>query len=442
MSRSRPWRGKAAGIAGLGALAAAGCSHPPHIPPMHSELNVAPKHAPQHAPPPNLNTVASDTRVQRIAKANVDFGWRLLKPLAGASPDANVFYSPFSVTQALTMTMNGAGGDTQTVMADALGLKGAAIGDVNAANQLMLPSLTGADSKVGINIANGVWVNKNAKVRESLQLRPAFQKTCLEFYGGRAESLDFSDPAAAKTINGWVSEQTKGKIDGIVATRDISGSPLVLTNAVYFHGRWMHEFDKSETLDGRFHLSKAREKTLPFMSNDMSVDYRETDQFQAASLPYGNGRFSLDIVLPKRVDGLDAVVKSLDAKSWSNLISHMKLREAAVVLPRFQVSYTADLTEPLKSLGMAPAFEPGANFIPMGMEQGYIDKILHKAILQVDEEGTVAAAATMEAMTAGGVSGAMPAITFRVDHPFVCAVRDNATGTLLFAGVIRDPEAL
>ena len=386
-------------------------------------------------------TVDPDRRVQRIASANVDFGWRLLKPLAGASPNANVFYSPFSVTQALTMTMNGAGGATHAVMADALGLKGVAIGNVNAANQLLLPSLTGADPKVEIDVANAIWVNKNAKLRESLQLSSAFQKTCLESYGGRAKSLDFSDPEAAKTINGWVSEQTKGKIDRIVAIRDISYSPLVLTNAVYFHGKWMHEFDKSETLDGRFHLSKGREKTLSFMSNDMSVDYRETDQFQAASLPYGDGRFSLDIVLPKRVDGLDAVVKSLDAKSWSNLISQMELREATVLLPRFQVSYTDDLTEPLKSLGMGSAFKPGANFIPMGLEQGYIDKVLHKAILQVDEEGTVAAAATMEAMAAGAAS-AEPAITFRVDHPFVCAIRDNATGTLLFAGVIRDPSPM
>ncbi|MEO7716190.1 MAG: serpin family protein [Capsulimonas sp.] len=444
--KKRHWRqSRAAWIVGFGALAAAGCqpqphiSSQPHIDPTHSELDAAPRHIP---PPnlkrnislPDLNTVAADKRVQEIAKANADFGWRLLKPLAKEAPNANVFYSPFSVTQALSMTMNGAGGDTQTAMMKTLGLKDVKIGDVNAANRSLLPSLTGVDPQIKINVANAVWVDKHTT------LKPLFQQTCLASYQGRAVSLDLASSDGAQRINSWVSEQTKGEIHGIVAPSDLDDARLVLTNAVYFHGMWMHEFDKSETQNGRFHLSKGREKTLPLMSDDITVDYRETDQFQAASLPYGDGRFRLDIVLPKRVDGLDAVVKSLDAKRWSNLTSRMNPQNISVTLPRFQVSYAADLTDPLTSLGMGSAFHAGADFTPMCLEPVHIDKVMHKAILQVDEEGTTAAAVTAAPM-AGGVS-ADPAIVFRVDHPFVCAIRDNTTGTLLFVGVIRDPEKL
>ncbi|MEO7716192.1 MAG: serpin family protein [Capsulimonas sp.] len=424
-------RGRALGIVGLGAALdlLAGCGGPgintsPGNPPADSRVKEA-----------EAKSVAADTRVQQVAAANTDFGLRLLKPLAKASPNGNVFYSPLSVTEALSMTMNGAGGDTQTAMAKTLGLKDVKIGDVNAANALLMPSLISADPKVEIAIANAIWVKKG------VTLNGDFQKICADAYGGQATALDFATPDAAKTINGWVSDKTKGKIEEIIPKADVVDATAVLTNAVYFHGQWTDAFDKQATHDDNFIITKDKVKPLPFMRRKASLAYAETDKLQAVSLPYGGGRLSLLIVLPRDATGLDPWVKSLDQKTWDQLVASLQPQDTVITMPRFQASYSIDLTDSLASLGMGPALKPKADFTPMGLHGDYIEKVLHKAVLEVDEEGTVAAAATAVVMTKAAVRPDTSKSVY-VNHPFVCAIRDNTTGMLLFAGVIRDPEKL
>jgi serine protease inhibitor len=424
-------QGKTAGIVGLGVALGflAGCGGP--------GINTSPNNPPVDSSPKEaeVKAVAADTRVQQVAAANTDFGLRLLKPLAKASPDANVFYSPLSVTQALSMTMNGAGGATQTAMAKTLGLKDIKIEDVNAANTLLLPSLMSADPKVEIAIANAIWVKKG------VSLNGDFQKICADAYGGQATALDFHSPDAAKTINGWVSDKTKGKIEEIIPKADVADSTTVLTNAVYFHGQWRDAFDKQATHDDNFIIAKDKVEPLPFMRRKASLAYAETDKLQAVSLPYGGGRLSLLIVLPRNAAGLDSWVKSLDQKTWDQLVASLKPQDATIAMPRFQASYSIDLKDSLASLGMGPALKPKADFTPMGLHGDYIEKVLHKAVLEVDEEGTVAAAATAVVIVDVGAEPDTSKSVY-VNHPFFCAIRDNTTGMLLFAGVIRDPEKL
>jgi len=383
------------------------------------------------SPAVDPQSVAADPQVRRVAAANTEFGFRVLKRLTTNTPDANVFFSPLSVTSALTMTLNGAGGATARDMASTLGLKPMTLEQINHANGLLLPSLEDPDPKVKLSVANALWANHGTK------FAPSFQERCRRFYGARTQTLNFGSPAAADTINDWVKDKTHGKIDQLVTPPDISAAHGVLTNAVYFHGQWQHEFEKAATRDGPFTLAGGGTKTLPMMAQEGRYPYLDTAQFQAISLPYGAGRISLYVFLPKAGANLNGFVNGLTAKSWQGWVGEMRPTDVAVVLPRFRADYRATLNQPLIALGMGSAFGPGADFKPMGFHGSLISAVIHKAVLEVDEEGTVATAATAVVMTK---SARPQGRVMRVDHPFFCAIRDNATGTLLFAGVIRDPK--
>jgi len=418
------------------AAAGAGCSHAVAIvPPGPMPRPVARVVTP--LPVPDPATVAANADVKQIADANTKFGFQLLGELAKAKPGQNVFFSPFSITNALTMLLTGAAGQTQTDVATALSLRSLSTDRINQANALLLPSLEHPDPGVELDVANALWADK------SITLAPPFVHSCAQYYQATAASLDFNDPSAAGTINQWASDNTKGKIGSIVTPGDLSGAQAVLSNAVYFHGKWRYPFDKSDTQDGPFTLDGGSVKTLPMMTQDDDLPYIETDQFQMVSVPYeGNNRMSMYLIVPKT--NLGAVLRRLDAGSWQSWIRQMHTTYLTLFLPRFQVAYSVKLKEQLAALGMGSAFTSDADFGPMGLPTGTaISQVLHKAIMQVDEQGTVAAAVTVVEMepTAAAPPPA-PTVVVRVDSPFFCAIRDNLTGTLLFAGAIYAPDTL
>lgn len=382
--------------------------------------------------PVDAAVVAADPQVQKIAAANTSFGFGMLEQLSRNAPGKNVFFSPFSVTNALTLALNGAGGATHQSIASTLGLLPMTNGQINHANGLLLPSLENPDPKVELSVANALWANTGTA------FAPSFQETCRKFYGASAETLSFASPSAADTINGWVKEKTNGKIDNLVTPRAISTSTAVLTNAVYFHGQWSRAFPKSATHGVPFTLPSGDVKTVPLMCQESSLAYLETPQFQAVSLPYGAGRMSLYVFLPKPGNSLGGLMAGMNANTWNGWMGQMKPTQMVIFLPKFQVSYQATLNQPLIALGMGPAFSMEADFAPMGLHGSFISAVVHKATLDVDEEGTVAAASTAVVMSRS--ARPMPKTVMRVDHPFFCAIRDNATGTLLFAGVIEDPR--
>lgn len=390
-----------------------------------------------HTPPspaivaaPSPAIVTADPGVRRLA--DTDFGFRLLHQLAAGQPTGNVFFSPFSVSEALLLMLNGAAGQTRQDMAHTLGLGAITQGQVNAANALLLPSLANPDPKVEVSVANALWAN------QGVAFSPAFQERSRRFYNAQATTLDFGSPAAAQTINDWTSQNTHGKITRLVSQEDIADASVVLTNAVYFHGRWQTPFDKADTERKPFFLAASRTRSVPLMSQDGSYSYLETRQFQAVSLPYGAGRMSLYVFLPKKGTSLNTFVRMVNGSTADKWIGAMKPTEMTVLLPRFRANYEVTLNAPLSVMGMASAFGPGADFSPMGLKGAFISAVIHKAVLEVDEEGTVAAA-----VTGGEMVAAMPmtpVVVMRVDHPFFLAIRDNATGTILFEGVIRDPQ--
>lgn len=388
-------------------------------------------------PIPSYVLAAADPHVRQLVAANTDFGFKMLVQLSQSAPSANVFFSPFGLTSALTMALAGAGGDTRRDMAATLGLGAMTPDQITQANALLLPSLTRSDPGVELSVASALWAGRGTAFSSTFQ-------QAVSLYHAHTEAIDFAAPGAADTINGWLKGSTKGKIDHLVSSPDLVGATGVLTNAVYFHGTWQNKFVKTATHDGPFTLEDGTTKTLPLMAQVETFSYLDTSDFQAVSLPYKAGRLSLYVFLPKPGRSLDGFVSGLNATAWEGWMGKMQSAKVNITLPRFKVSYQAALNQPLIALGMGSAFAPGADFTPMGLQspsgQGsFLTGVAHKAILEVDEEGTVAAAATLGGYAAGGGFAHPPAV-MRVDHPFFCAIRDNVTGTLLFVGVIRDPQ--
>ena len=382
-------------------------------------------------PPPDPAVVAADPSVKAVSAAGNAFGFRLLRRLAANTPTGNVFFSPFSVSQALTLTMTGAGGQTRADMANTLGLTALPTAQINAANALLLPSLENPEPKVELSVANALWANNG------VTFAPQFQADAKRFYGADATTLNFSDPSSASAINRWVSTNTQGKITEIVTHDDIATASAVLTNAVYFHGLWQSPFDKAATTDAPFHLNAKQTKTVPLMVQESTFDYLQTPQFQAVRLSYGKGRLSMLVFLPASGTSADAFAASLDSRSLDQWQGAMKPTELTVFLPRFKANYTVTLNKPLATLGMASALSAGADFGPMGLPGVHIGAVLHKAVLDVDEQGSTAAAATADETTAS--IRFPPPTTMRVDRPFVCILRDRVTGAILFEGIIREP---
>jgi serpin B len=351
-------------------------------------------------------------------------------------PTVNIFVSPLSASMALGMALAGAEAGTFEAMRFALRLDGIRREQIGVAYRSLIDLLSDLDPTVRVEIANSVWH------REGFVLEDAYLGEVERDFVARVEGLDFDDPGAADVINAWVDEATDGLIEGIV---DPPIDPLTmafLIDAIYFEGAWTLRFDPDRTASGDFQRSDGATVTVPFMSmSDREFPYAQMPEYQAIELPYGGEAFVMDIVLPSHEVGIDAFVESLDAAAWAGIVDGLGETELLVALPRFRLEYDRNLNEVLKALGMAVAFDEGAaDFSRMHRDardlQLHISRVKQKAFVEVDEEGTRAAAVTSVEV---GVTSAPP--MFRADRPFVFAIRERLSGALLFTGVVRDPSA-
>ena len=372
----------------------------------------------------------------RVVTANTEFGFNLFDEIRKTEQGKNMFISPFSVSVALAMTLNGAAAETEQAMTNTLQLQGLNSESINAGYAGLQQTLLTSDPKVTLTIANSLWA------RQDVPFKQDFLQRNTEFFGAEISTLDFSDPSASKTINQWVDTETHGKLKKIVSDAIDADTVLFLINAIYFKGTWQTKFDPSETRDGTFYLATGVEKQTSMMSRtgDYSYYANYDANFQALSLPYGSGRTSMYIFLPRRESDLDAFLEHLNAERWEQWMSEFYQEEVFLVLPKFKLEYEKQLNDPLKALGMDVAFSPGrADFgrmAPLEMLDGnlYIGEVLQKAVVEVNEEGTEAAAATKVEVK---VESAPP--TFIANRPFFFAIRDNQTKTVLFMGVLMEP---
>ena len=377
-------------------------------------------------------TVSIDTNV---VTANTQFGFDLFNDIRKIEEDKNIFISPLSISIALAMTLNGASGETEQAMTNTLHLQGLGSELINTGYAGLRQALQVADPKVTLAIANSLWARQNVPFKQD------FLQRNTEYFGATVSTLDFTDPNTLTTINQWVNTNTNGKITKILDEIN-SDAVLFLINAIYFKGRWQTEFDPLRTRDGTFHLATGDEKQIPMMTRTGDYAYYENyeEKFQAISLPYGDGRMSMYIFLPNRESDLNTFLEGLDTKNWKNWVSQFNEQEVFLSIPKFKLEYKKTLNKPLQSLGMDIAFVPwAADFSRMAdleVLRGnlYIGDVLHKAVVEVNEEGTEAAAVTSVEIR---VTSAPPA--FMANRPFFFAIRDNETKTVLFMGTVVDP---
>ncbi len=371
---------------------------------------------------------------QQLIQADNRFAIKLLRETYSEFRDTlpNLFVSPLSVAMALGMTYNGAATTTEDAMRSTLELDGMTVDDVNHANQSLIALLRGLDPRVKFQIANSIWYRLGFTVEQP------FLDANRTYYDARVTALDFTAPTAVPTINAWVNEQTQGKIEDIIAAIP-DNVVMYLINAIYFKGDWMQQFDKKLTAPLPYHLQDGSTVNVPTMTYGTEATIRQTwtPTARIIELPYGGGAFSMTIVLPREDLTVDSVLSVLTLDDWNSWIAALDTTTAELYLPKFKLENSLSLVRPLTGLGMGVAFSDFADFSKINRAGGLtITDVLHKTYVDVNEEGTEAAAVT--AVVVGLVCVCKPP-PVRIDRPFLFALRENLSGTILFMGVIRHP---
>jgi serine protease inhibitor len=378
---------------------------------------------------------AVNSAATKVASANSKFGLKLYSQLHQKSESKNIFFSPSSVSWCLSMLFNGAGGNTKQEMAQALQISRLSLQELNSAYGEWRNTWVKPDPKVEIDIANSIWS------RRGLAFKPEFLQTNKNFYSAEVSELDFNDPKSLSTINSWVKNKTRGKIEKII-DQISADSVLFLINAIYFKGKWTTEFDPAKTKEENFLASQGKQEKVKMMRQRGDYQYQEQPEFQSVSLPYGDGRLSMLVFLPAKDSSLSKFHEILTDANWEKWMTQYEKSEGTIGLPRFRIEYETNLNDSLKALGMRQAFDPGqADFEAMitSSQRAYLSQVKHKAFVEVNEEGTEAAAATSGEIRI--VSMPLPGKTFQmiVDRPFFFAIRDSSTGAVLFLGSVNDP---
>jgi serine protease inhibitor len=365
-----------------------------------------------------------------VAGANA-FGWRLLERLAAEKKSPNPFVSPASVAVAVAMTVDGASRPVAEEIRRALGASALPEGAVPEAFGNLVRALLTSDPAVALRIANSVWYRTEIVPNEN------FLGATAKNFGAKIASLDFASPAAAKAINRWVAEATAGTISSIVPDAIPTDVALYLVDAVYFKGRWTTPFDPKLTRPDSFAAIGGAKVPCRLMQRSDDMSYAETDDAQIVELPYGKGAFRATIVLPRPGSEPDALLADLGNGGWTRLRSGLRKREGKLELPKFTSRFEASLEEPLKALGMPRAFTDSDAF-PGIASSLQIGEVRHATFVDLDEEGTEAAAATSVGMEARGYRPPDAPFVMRVDRPFLVAIHEASTGAILFAGRIGD----
>lgn len=359
-----------------------------------------------------------------------DFGLKLVRLLYQRTRGENVFISPVSIGFSLAILLNGAGGKTKRSISKLLKTRSTTHDDFNRASQSLRTHLEGVCG-AQLAFANGLWADK------SVLFNPLFVQIIADYYDASANTLDFGAGAAVEIINEWTRAHTLGKIDSVIESSDLgSQTSCVVVNAAYFKGDWAAPFDIGATTEGLFHLQNKRKKAVQLMSQVNAYLYSETATTQLISLSYSGDEISAYFLLPGPNMSLKKLLADLDAKKWNQLLAGLKEQRVELMLPRFQLSYEADLCEPLQKIGLGVTCNEAADFGPMGLPGHFITQFKHKTMAEVNEEGTEAAATTMVIM---GRSLFTPRRMI-INRPFFCAIRDNTSGVLLFVGAVSDPS--
>ncbi|GAB4373929.1 MAG: serpin family protein [Calditrichia bacterium] len=368
-----------------------------------------------------------------IVGVSQNFGLRLFKQIQSEeSPESNIFISPLSVSLALGMTMNGAAGETYAAMRQTLGFGELSEQEINEAYRSLMDLLLNLDPKVVFEIANSIWPRKDFSVL------PSFLEVNQKYFDSEVRPLDFTRPDAVDIINKWISEKTHGKIENMLNAipPDVV---MYLINAIYFKGLWSYQFDKELTSLENFYISDQNVMSCQMMKISGDWLYYQGSDVQIIDLPYGDGLFSMTIFLPAHNRQLDDFITNLTPEKYHFYLNTLKQEFGTLMMPRLKINYKILMNDALKALGMDIAFSEVADFSRINGGGGiFISRVLHQSFLQVDEEGTEAAAATTVEMirSSTGATG----FIMQVDRPYILVIRERTNNTILFIGKIVKPQ--
>lgn len=389
-----------------------------------------------HLKPPQAasSITTNTTNLSQVVASSNRFGFKLFKSVQQQTSDENILISPSSIAIALAMTRHGTAQETLAEITTSLGLGRLNPQTIDPSYAKLIKTLQTADADVELAIANALWVNQN------ITLKPQFVRNAQDFYQAQVTNLDFNDSMAKDTINAWVAKNTANKIPQIVDSISPDDA-LYLINAIYFKGSWTNKFDPNATTNQPFYLNDRREKDVAMMSQTGDYRYYHHEQFQAIRLPYGEqGELGMYIFLPSQSSSLEQFNQSLNLDNWQEWLSQMRSQKGKIALPKFKLEFETELKEALASLGMKQIFNPAqADFSAMTDNPVAIDTVKHKAVIEVNEEGTEAAGVTSIGIRITSAMPEDPPFALNINRPFFLAIRDDISETILFMGNVNEP---
>jgi serpin B len=362
-----------------------------------------------------------------LTAANGDFAIALFKQMNSEEPDGNIFISPFSISTALTMTVNGAAGQTFDDMRNTLEIGGLEMASVNESYKQLLEVIPGLDPQTKVKLANSIWPKLDYPVLES------FLEINANYFNSEVVPVDFKDPNVVKQVNKWIEDHT----DGLLKETLSSLPPdvvMLLINAIYFKGTWQTEFDPDNTHKANFYANTGAQEVDMMHIPESDFPYFQNDLFQAIDLPYGDSIFSMTVFLPKDGQTVGNVIDALTPDTYQQWLNSFQTGPVSLYLPKFKMEYKKELKRTLSDMGMEVAFTPIADFTKMIDGGGVmIDDVIHHAFVEVNEKGTEAAAVTVVIIVETS-AGQVPVMN--VNRPFVFVIRDNKTNSILFMGKV------
>lgn len=385
--------------------------------------------------PPVLRPITAEEELV-VASSN-DFAFDIFARINTVESGKNLFISPLSISTALSMTANGAAGETKNGIKETLHQNVLSDQEINEAYKGLASFLLELDPRVTMNLANSNWYDQKYNIEEN------FKIILHDYYDAEVMAADFSNPGTKDIINGWIEDKTNGKIREMLDAIP-SDAVMYLINAIYLKATWQYQFDKEKTEKGNFYLQNGNiVQTEMMLSEGVKTKFLANEHLQYIELPYGNGQFVFSIILPNDSEKLDEIINGLDSRQFNELVAEADSSTYQVYLPKFMIEYKITLNAILAAMGMEQSFGIGgnanfSNLFAEDMVDLYISRVLHQSFLEVDEEGAEAAAATIvEVSYTSAGPGSKPTLT--INKPFAFFIREKHSETIIFSGKLVNP---
>ncbi len=367
---------------------------------------------------------------KNIINSGNDFSFKIFQRInEWEDKDKNLFISPLSVSYALGMALNGAVGQTKAEMLETMELSGLTDEEINTAYNSLMELLMSLDENVKMDLANSVWIRNDFPVLDS------YKKVCGDYFDAAITTMDFSAPNAADIINGWIADKTNDKITDIIEPPIDPAIVMILVNAIYFMADWSIQFDPEDTDDQTFYHSDGSSKTVKMMNIKEDFKFYNRKDYRALELPYSKDLYTMTLVVPEQNINIDEFIADFTSDDMDQLITHLtEPEEITVTIPKLKYRYKLRMNDVLLAMGMNQAFHPGADFSRLSNSGSWIGDVIHEGFVDVNEEGTEAAAATVITFERS-ISN-----VFTADRPYIFIIRETKSNTILFMGKVVSPQ--